>query len=237
MKRRVRRGCAGCMGLVLLAAGAVVLYQVATWPDVAALARRNPDTTAFLERARRERGPHAVRWTWVPWSRISTHAKRAVLVAEDINFFSHSGFDLHEVQQALGDAWRERRAPRGASTLTQQLAKNLYLSPAYDPVRKLREAVLTVQMERHLSKRRILEMYLNVAEFGPGIYGIEAAARHYFGKSAAELEPREAAALAAGLSRPSRWHPGARSPSYERRIQSLLHRMQKARFLDRLLGD
>lgn len=236
MKRLRRRGCAGCLGIAFLFFVAAAVYQIATWPDVAALARSHPETTAFIERYRDRHGRHAVQWKWVPWSRISPHAKRAVLVGEDINFFTHSGFDVHEVRQALADAWRERRAPRGASTLTQQLAKNLYLSPAYDPVRKLREAALTVQMEKHLSKRRILEMYLNVAEFGPGIYGIEAGARHYFGKSAADLEPREAAELAAGLPRPSRWHPGSSSPSYQRRVESLLRRMQKARFLDRLLA-
>ena len=125
--------------------------------------------------------------------------------------------------------------PRGASTVTQQLAKNLWLSPSRNPLRKLKEALLTRQLEHDLGKRRILELYLNVVEFGPGIFGAEAAAEHYFGLTAAELAPPEAAALAAGLPKPSAWHPGSPSKAYRRRVGILESRMEKARFLLRLL--
>ena len=212
-------------------------WEYWTWPDVARLARERPVTTAFIEeyRARqREAGkPEKVVWPWTPYAAISPNLKRAVLVAEDIGFFSHHGFALKEMQNAMEEALREGGLPRGASTITQQLAKNLWLSSSRSPLRKLREAVLTWQLERALPKRRILELYLNVAEFGPGVYGAGAASQRYFGKAAADLEPREAAALAAGLPRPRAWHPGAASSAYQRRVVSILNRMDKAAFLAR----
>src|SRR5918999_4903402 len=181
-----------------------LVWEAVTWPDVAALADARPTTTAFIEDYRGwglfgEK--KEVQWKWVPYSRISSNLKRAVIVSEDIRFFSHNGFDDTEIKAALQDAWEDKELPRGASTITQQVAKNLWLSPSYNPLRKVKEAILTRQLESKLSKRRILELYLNVAEFGPGIYGAEAAARHYFGKSVASLSQRQAAELAAGLSR------------------------------------
>jgi monofunctional biosynthetic peptidoglycan transglycosylase len=125
--------------------------------------------------------------------------------------------------------------PRGASTITQQLAKNLWLSPARNPVRKLKEGILTRQLEARLGKRRILELYLNVAEFGPGVYGAEAASRRYFGKAASELSEDEAAQLAAALPNPRMWHPGASGPAYRRYVDTLKRRMVKAQFLVKLL--
>jgi monofunctional biosynthetic peptidoglycan transglycosylase len=114
-------------------------WKALTWPDVAALTAENPETTAFVERwreSRRRAGESdAVAWRWAPYERISPHLKRAVLVAEDIGFFDHDGFAGEEIREALRIAWRERRAPRGASTITQQVAKNLWLSPSYDPLR------------------------------------------------------------------------------------------------------
>jgi monofunctional biosynthetic peptidoglycan transglycosylase len=172
----------------------------------------------------------------VPWARISPHLKRAVVVAEDIDFFSHRGFAPGELWRAVRDAVATRRFPRGASTLTQQLAKNLWLSPSRTPLRKLREAILTRQLEAHLEKRRILEIYLNVAEFGPGVYGAEAAARRYFGKPAAALGEYQAAALAAGLPNPARWHPGSTSATYARRVARLRQRMARATWLWRDIG-
>ncbi len=115
------------------------------------------------------------------------------------------------------------------------MAKNLWLTPSYNPLRKVKEAILTWQLERELKKRRILEIYLNVAEFGPGIYGAEAAARHYFGKSAASLSERQAAEIAAGLPRPRSWHPGVKSKGYQRKVRSIQRRMAKARWLRRSL--
>ena len=183
------------------------------------------------ERAARRDG--RVAWTWVPYGAISAHVKRAVLVAEDINFFSHQGFEMEEARRAMARAIEEGELPRGASTITQQLAKNLWLSPSLNPVRKAREAILTWQLERALRKRRILELYLNVVELGPGVYGVEAASRRYFGKAAADLAPAEAAQLAAILPRPSRWHPGVRSAAYQAHVARILRRMDRAEFLRR----
>jgi monofunctional biosynthetic peptidoglycan transglycosylase len=152
-------------------------------------------------------------------------------VGEDIDFFSHRGFDFAEIRNALVEAWQERSMPRGASTISQQTAKNLWLSPSVDPIRKLREMLLTRALEQKLGKRRILEIYLNIAEFGPGVYGAEAASQRYFGKPASTLGTSEAAQLAAGLPRPSQWHPGCATRSYQRRVRLVLRRMEKAGFL------
>lgn len=219
--------------LALPAAAALfALWQWATWPDVARLARENPETTAFIERWRaRERAAGRsgeVAWRPVPYARISDELKLAVVVAEDIDFFSHRGFAVAEMKKSISEALEEKELPRGASTITQQLAKNLWLSPSRNPWRKVKEALLTRQLERHLSKRRILELYLNVAELGPGVYGAEAAARRYFGKGAGSLSRREAVALAAALSMPSRWHPGVTTRGYQRRIQLLLYRVERS---------
>jgi monofunctional biosynthetic peptidoglycan transglycosylase len=207
------------------------------WPDVSALARTNPRSTAFIDRYRAEeraagRQPHLA-WTWAPYAAISSHLKRAVLVAEDIRFFSHRGFEVSELRSAVEKALETGEPPRGASTITQQLAKNLWLSPSRNPVRKLKEALLTWQLERALPKRRILELYLNVVVLGPGIYGAVAASRRYFGKPASALGENEAAQLAAALPMPSRWHPGVTGAGYQRYVTSIKRRMGKASFLAR----
>jgi len=217
-----------------------VVYQAVTWPRVADLARTPPKSTAFIERYRDRqlalgRDP-AVAWTWVPWDRISVNLKRAVLVSEDIGFFGHRGFAMDEMKEALREAAQDHELPRGASTITQQLAKNLWLSPSRNPLRKVKEALLTFQLEHTLSKERIFEVYLNVVEFGPGIYGAEAASRHYFGNSAADLSERAAAELAAGLPKPASWFPGSASSVYQRRVARVEERMSRAAFLWRRLG-
>jgi monofunctional biosynthetic peptidoglycan transglycosylase len=213
---------------LLLTAG-YVAWEALTWPDVRALRSQWPRSTAFIQAWKRKHEGKPS-WRLVPYARISPHLKRAVLVGEDIGFFSHDGFDLHEVRLAVREAVDSGEAPRGASTLTQQLAKNLWLSPSRNPLRKLKEAILTEQLESILGKRRILELYLNVVEFGPGIFGAEAAARRFYGKSAAALTEHEAAELAAGLPR-STWHPGVRSRSYHRYVARIETRMSKAVFL------
>jgi monofunctional biosynthetic peptidoglycan transglycosylase len=222
---------------LVLALAAWAGWEAVTWPDVSRLARERPATTAFIEdyraRQRALRKPDRVAWVWTPYGAISGDLKRAVLVAEDINFFAHRGFDFGEVQHALTDAVRDLEAPRGASTITQQLAKNLWLSPSRNPWRKVKEAILTWQLERALTKHRILELYLNVAEFGPGVYGAGSASQRYFHRPAADLEPAEAAALAAGLPIPSVWHPGVDRPGYRRRIAAILRQMDRAAFLAR----
>ena len=218
-----------------LALAAWLGWEAATWPDVKALATRPPATTAFIERYKeiqRAAGrPAQVAIRWTPYASISPDVKRAVLVAEDINFFSHRGFDWGEIKVAVEEALHESDAPRGASTITQQLVKNLWLSPSRNPLRKVKEAILTRQLERTLGKRRILELYLNVVEFGPGIYGVGTGAQAYFGKTPADLGEEEAALLAASLPRPASWHPGSRSQAYRRYAAAIRARMDKADFL------
>jgi monofunctional biosynthetic peptidoglycan transglycosylase len=238
-RRRRPRAVRTALALATLALVAWLAWQALTWPDVGALARRPPATTAFIERWRagqQQAGrSDRVDRRWVPYSSIAPSLKLAVLVAEDINFFSHRGFDRAEIRRALAQALEERELPRGASTITQQLAKNLWLSPSRDPLRKTREAILTWQLERALGKRRLLEIYLNVVEFGPGVWGAESASRRYFGKAAADLDDDEAAQLAAGLPNPARWHPGVSRPAYRRYVDSVRRRMDKAEFLRRLI--
>ena len=218
--------------LGLIVVSSLALYIVFSWPNVAALAESTPETTAFIESAR-SRGVE-IQWRWVPYDRISPELKKSVLVAEDFSFFSHNGFDAHEIKIAAREAVRGKRV-RGASTITQQLAKNLWLSPSRSPLRKLRELILTRQLERNLSKRRILELYLNVVQFGPDVYGAEAAARHYYAIPPDELDREQAARLAASLPRPSTWHPGVSSRGYNRSVARILARMEQADWLDRLL--
>ncbi len=234
-RREGRRWWRRLLGLALVALALWIAYEVWTWPDVAALARRIPTTTAFIEHYKRQqraagRDDRVLR-AWVPYAAIAPHLKRAVLVAEDINFFSHQGFELSEIRSVLEQAIEEGDLRRGASTITQQLAKNLWLSPSRNPLRKLKEAILTWQLERTLDKRRIFELYLNVVELGPGVYGAEAASRRYFGKPAAELTAEEAAQLAGSLPNPTAWHPGSGSRAYQRHVERIQRRMAKADFL------
>lgn len=162
----------------------------------------------------------------VPLERIAPALRRAVIAAEDNRFCEHAGFDLPALRGELS-RWLAGERRRGASTISQQTAKNLFLWPGRDPVRKLLEFWLTPQLELVLGKRRILELYLNVAEFGPGVYGAEAAARHWFRKSAAALSEREAAALATLLPAPLLRDPTRRTPALERRIRTLERRVRE----------
>jgi monofunctional biosynthetic peptidoglycan transglycosylase len=239
LRRRFARWIGISLVVIGLASTGWVAWEAWHWPDVSALARRNPSSTAFIDRYRaQERATGRdgrVAWTWAPYGAISPHLKRAVLVAEDIGFFRHRGFEPAELRNAVERALEGYEMPRGASTITQQLAKNLWLSPSRNPVRKVKEAILTWQLERRLSKRRILELYLNVAEFGPGVYGAEAASRRYFGRGAGELGDDEAAPLAAALPHPRAWHPGVTSPAYRRYVETIKRRMAKAEFLAKLL--
>ena len=209
--RRVWRGIL-VMLAVLWAYGS---YLFLTLPDVRPLKTMNPPTTAFIElRAReaRARGdkPRRIQ-RWVSYDRIAPSLKRAVLVAEDSRFWQHEGIDVDELRESMEINLERGRLLRGASTITQQLAKNLFLSPSRNPFRKLRELMIARRLEAQLSKRRILELYLNVIEWGDGIYGAEAAARSYFSKPALALEPEEAALLAAAIPNPRQLNP--RNPS------------------------
>jgi monofunctional biosynthetic peptidoglycan transglycosylase len=233
---RTRRGWAGRLAvIVMLAAALWIGVEIWTWPSVRRLAVERPATTAFIDQYRAHQRAAGrsdrVAWVWTPYPAVSPALKRAVIVAEDVGFFSHRGFALDEMQNALEDALRDRELPRGASTITQQLAKNLWLSKSRTPGRKAKEALLTWQLEHALSKRRILELYLNVAEFGPGLYGVGAASQRYFGKAPAEADEHEAAQLAAALPNPASWHPGVASPAYQRRVATIERRMGHAAFL------
>jgi monofunctional glycosyltransferase len=189
----------------------IVLYLVFV-PDVSKLKKENPSKTSFMkyreEEWQRTRKKYRIRQVWVPLSRISPYLKKAVLIAEDDKFWSHEGFDYEAIQKAIEKDIKIKQFKLGGSTISQQLAKNLFLSPSKNPVRKIREAVITYRMERALSKKRILELYLNVAEWGDkGIFGIEAASLNYYGKHASDLSPEEAARLAAILPNPRKYNP------------------------------
>jgi monofunctional biosynthetic peptidoglycan transglycosylase len=196
---------------------------------VRGLARTNPKKTAFMELREREsaqRGrPQRHYQIWVPYTRISPNLKRAVLVAEDDAFWQHQGIDMEQLKISIRNDIAKGQAIRGGSTITQQLAKNLYLSPSRDPVRKLRELIIARRMEAALSKGRIFEIYLNVIEWGDGIWGAEAAARSYFGTSASALSPEQAALLAGAIINPRVYSPGHPNTRLLRRQRIILSRM------------
>ena len=207
----------------------VLAYSYLTLPDVRLLKTNNPQKTAFMElRADEARAkgqePRRVQ-RWMAYGHVSPNLTRAVLVAEDDLFWQHEGLDLDQLQESLAQDWARGRLARGASTITQQLAKNLYLSPSKNPLRKLRELVIARRLEVELKKARILELYLNVIEWGDGIYGAEAAARAYFGVSASELSPQQAALLAAAIVNPRLLNPARPSTRLIRRQQLILRRM------------
>ena len=157
---------------------------------------------------KREGKKYRIQQKWVSLSRISPYLIKAVLIAEDDKFWSHEGFDYEALQKAIEKDIKAKKFKLGGSTISQQLAKNLYLSPSKNPIRKIKEAIITWRMERVLSKKRILELYLNIAEWGEGgIFGIETASWHYYGKPASDLNPEEAARLAAVLPNPRKFNP------------------------------
>ena len=228
--RRRRWLLLGAMGL----GGVVVLAALAFWwslPDVRSLRLKNPTSTAFIDLRRRQAAEagksFALEWTWRPLARISPLLQRAVLHSEDAKFFQHEGVDWEAVQKTAEKNWQDKSMSRGGSTITQQVAKNLYLSPERSLVRKARELFIAWRLEEALGKDRILEIYLNVAEWGDGIFGAEAAARHYYGRSAASLTADQAARLAVALPNPFKRSPRTRSRVLDRkaaRIVRALHR-------------
>jgi monofunctional glycosyltransferase len=200
----------GLLALVVL----IVLYQLWVLAHVWWWIDHNPDSSAFMEtqlEILQDKNPDAeLRHRWVPYSRISNHLKRAVIAAEDAKFVDHEGFDWEGIQNAYEKNLKKGKIVAGGSTISQQLAKNLFLSGRRTPWRKLEEAMITVMLENLMSKRRILEIYLNVIEWGSGVFGAEAAARHYYKTSAAGLEPEQAARLAAMVPNP-RYYDSHRS--------------------------
>jgi len=187
----------------------VLLLYFISIPNISGLKKENPKKTALMEyreKEWREKGKRArIHQIWVPLSTISPYLIKAALIAEDDKFWRHDGFDYEAIQKAFERDLKAKRLKFGGSTISQQLARNLYLSPEKSLLRKVREALITWRMEKVLSKKRILELYLNVAEWGEGIFGVEAASIHYFGKSSSQLTPFEAARLAAVLPSPRRY--------------------------------
>jgi monofunctional glycosyltransferase len=206
---------------ILCIAGFGAFYLV--YPDVSKLKKQNPGKTSFMEYREAEyraKGKNIkIQQKWVPLGSISPYLMKAVLIAEDDKFWKHHGFDKEAIQKAFEKNLESGKFKLGGSTISQQLTKNLYLTPAKNPVRKLKEAIITWRLEKSLSKRRILELYLNVVEWGDGIFGAEAAARRHFGKPAAALTAEEAAKLAAALPNPRRFRVDGTSQYVERRAK------------------
>jgi monofunctional biosynthetic peptidoglycan transglycosylase len=210
----------------------VVVDSYRIVPDIQSLAREAPDRTAIMaERLANPRTPRPLRNRRVALGAVSPHLIHAVIVHEDATFFEHHGFDVFEIRAALQKSWAERQLGRGASTITTQLARCLYLGTERSLMRKAREIPLTLRLERTLPKRRILELYLNVVEWGPGIFGAESASRHHFGVSARDLSPVQAALLAAALPSPRRSTPARPSNYLRRRAGIILTRMEARSWL------
>jgi monofunctional biosynthetic peptidoglycan transglycosylase len=229
-RRRTRMRTAGRIIAAMFAVGfACAAYIYLTLPDVRVLRAKNPTTTAFIELRTRQaidkgEQPRRVQ-RWAPYSRISGNLKRAVIVSEDSAFWQHDGVDYQQLKESFETNLERMEFARGGSTITQQLAKNLYLSPSKNPIRKARELLIARRLEAELSKQRILEIYLNVVEWGNGIYGAEAAARTYFNKSAAELSASESALLAGALVNARLLDPGKPTARLRRRQELILRRM------------
>jgi monofunctional glycosyltransferase len=208
---------------------AFVLAQLWFYGHILYWSRYPPSSTAFMERnldALQAKEPRArLKHQWVPYERISANLKRAVVAAEDARFLDHEGFDWEMIQKAIVRNEKRGRVVAGASTISQQLAKNLFLSGERSWLRKGQEAIITWMLEDVLSKRRILELYLNVAEWGDGVFGAEAAARHHFGVPAAALTAEQAAWLAVILPSPRRYERGRLTPYLSGRVSTILNRM------------
>jgi len=214
------------LAAIFLALQLSFLVRVWWWRD------HNPGATAFMDASLerlRERKPEAkLKHTWVSYDRISPHLKRAVVVAEDARFSEHEGFDWEAIEKALEKNRRKGKVVAGASTISQQLAKNLFLSADRTPWRKGQEALITVMIEHTMDKRRILEIYLNVIEWGEGVFGAEAAARHYYGASAATLGAEASARLAAMVPNPRFYDRNRNTAWLSRKTEIILARMPQA---------
>ena len=219
-------------GILLLC---FVAYEYFTLPDVSDLRNENPQATALMQQREEEAriaGKRARRYqVWTRYNKIPGHLKTAVLVAEDDAFYQHEGYDLEQIKDSFARNWEKKGFVRGGSTITQQMAKNIYLSTSKNPLRKFRELLIARRLESELSKARILEIYLNVIEWGDGIYGVEAASRTYFGKSCKDLNLRESVLLAAVIPNPRRMNPIRPSRRVEYRFDLILTRMHQYRHL------
>lgn len=217
--------------IILLLGGIIDIGRYFIYPDVSDLKQIRPLSTAFMEYREdqwaEENLDKHIDYRWVNFSQISPNVIKAVLIAEDDGFWNHDGFDVKGMEQAVERSLKKGTVA-GGSTISQQLSKNLYLSPSKNPVRKIKEAIITWRIENTLSKRRILEIYLNIAEWGDGIFGIEAAARHYYGKSAKHLSAKEAARLAAVLPNPIKYNPTG-DQKYVKNRAKIIYKIMKRR--------
>jgi len=231
LKLPPRKAAAVLAGVFFLCCATYLLWL----PDVTPLKKNNPTVTAYMlikERQALASGRRLGRnMVWTGWDGISENLKHAVLVAEDDTFYRHKGVEWISVWRAVKTDIKTRRLARGGSTITQQLAKNLYLSPSKNPLRKIKEILIARRLEKTLGKRRIFEIYLNIAEWGKGIYGAQAAAQAYFGKNASDLTPEEGAALAAVLPSPRRYSPTRDTRFMERRKSQIVGRMRASGYL------
>lgn len=216
--------------LIILALGAVDIGRYFVYPDVNALKETNPIPTAFMEFRKEqwadENRKIKMNHTWVKIGNISPNIIKAVLIAEDDGFYNHDGFDIKGMENAIERSIKKGTLA-GGSTISQQLSKNLYLSPSKNPIRKIKEAIITYRIEKTLSKRRILEIYLNIAEWGDGIFGIEAAARNHYHKSAKNLTALEASRLASVLPNPIRYDPNGNQKYVKNRANIIYNTMEK----------
>lgn len=217
--------------ILLILGGIIDVGRYFIYPNVSNLVETNPVPTAFMEYRQAEWAEQnrdmQITQKWVNMSQISPNVIKAVLIGEDDKFWNHDGFDVEGMEQALEKTLKKGKVA-GGSTISQQLSKNLYLSPSKNPVRKIKEAIITWRIEKTLSKRRILEIYLNVAEWGDGIFGIEAAARHYYHKSAKSLSGLEAAHLAAVLPNPIKYDPTG-NQKYVQNRSRIIYKILKRR--------
>ena len=217
---------------VLAVAGLFLLWQLWLLGWVLLWSWVNPGQTKFMEIRLAElrlKNPQAeLRQQWVPYERISIHLKRAIIAAEDAKFVDHEGFDWEGMQKALEKNQKKGRAVAGGSTISQQLAKNLFLTPTKSYARKVEEAIITLMLENLWSKRRIFEVYLNVIEWGNGVFGAEAAARNYYNTSAAQLSPEQAARLAGMVPNPRYYDRHRNAPGLGRKTGIILGRMPSA---------
>lgn len=217
--------------LLIIFFASILYISPAFFYNVKKLAKENPIPTSFMKYRMKQWEDEGInkkiRHSWVPLTQISRSMRLAVIVSEDSRFWQHDGFDFDAIQNAFEENFKSGRFKYGASTISQQVAKNIYLSPSKNPLRKIKEAIITYRMEQLLSKKRILEIYLNIAEMGDGIFGVQEAAKFYYGKPASSLTITEAAQLAAILPNPIKYNPKSNQKFVTNRTKIIANRIMK----------
>jgi monofunctional biosynthetic peptidoglycan transglycosylase len=218
------------LAVFILIVGSFVAHLFLTLPDVSGLETHNPEKTALMDLRRRQAEAKGIEYTlrqnWVLFDRIPQILKHTVRIAEDASFYWHKGIDFEELKEALKKNIKEKRFARGGSTITQQLAKNLYLSTKKSIFRKIKEYLIARKLEKFLSKDRIFELYMNVIELGPGVFGVDAASRYYFGCSVSDLKLEQVVRMVAVLPRPLTVNPRGDGEWLKWRCRWLLHKLQ-----------